>query len=426
MSTWLEGKPHLRSAAERAAAIHPEAVRLSCDSATLSGIAECLPLIAEAAIATSSAPPDVVELVEDRNIVLAVKSAVETEGLAREVREADDLVAILLALEEAIRDRIRTRSKEIITDISADIQRMWTMLHPGEPIEHIKLFLPSDAEKAIDIGLSFFGVEQDSPRLTLSEGHRNSLGLCIFLAMALRDTAGDLPLFLDDVVVSLDRGHRGMIVDILEREFSERQVVVLTHDREWYTELRQLFDPRRWSFKALLPYDTPEVGIRWSHKTTTFDDARAHLAARPDSAGNDARKIMDVEMSLIAERLRVKLPFLRADKNDHRMAHEFLSRIIADGKQCLQIQVEGKHVIHKETLDRLSDADRLLQAWGNRASHTFDIVASEAAKLIDACEASIGAFSCPQCGKAAWFAEVAKEKFVQCQCGQVRWRYGKS
>lgn len=303
---------------------------------------------------------------------------------------------------------------------------MWAVLHPGEPIEHITLFLPSDAEKAIDIGLSFFGVEQDSPRLTLSEGHRNSLGLCIFLAMALRDAARDLPLFLDDVVVSLDRGHRGMIVDILEREFSERQVIVLTHDREWYTELRQLLDSRRWSFKALLPYDTPEAGIRWSHTTATFDDARAHLAARPDSAGNDARKIMDVELSLIAERLQVNLAFLRGHKNDHRMSHEFLTRILADGKRCLQIDDAGKYVVHQDALDRLSDADRLLQAWANRASHSFDIVASEAAKLIDTCESAIQAFLCPQCGRGVWFAEVASAEFVQCQCSKIRWRHGKA
>jgi AAA domain len=191
---------------------------------------------------------------------------------------------------------------------------MWSIFHPDKAIEDVRLYFPADADKAIDVALKFYGIDQDSPRLTLSEGYRNSLGLCIFLAMAKREASFDRPLFLDDVVVSLDRNHRGMIVEVLEKEFSDRQVLVLTHDRDWYTELRQQLDEKNWTFRALLPYETPKLGIRWSNKSTTFDDARALLKDRPDSAGNDARKIMDVELALIAERLRIKIPYVRADK----------------------------------------------------------------------------------------------------------------
>src|SRR5277367_1641829 len=63
-----------------------------------------------------------------------------------------------------------------------DIGAMWKVLHPGEPIENVHLYMP-DEDKAIDIALRFHGKDQDSPRLTLSEGYRNSLGLCIFLAL---------------------------------------------------------------------------------------------------------------------------------------------------------------------------------------------------------------------------------------------------
>lgn len=79
---------------------------------------------------------------------------------------------------------------------------MWKILHPEEPIDEVRLYLP-DGAKAIDIALKFHGKDQDSPRLTLSEGYRSGLGLCIFLALAKRETASDRPLILDDVVVSL-------------------------------------------------------------------------------------------------------------------------------------------------------------------------------------------------------------------------------
>jgi hypothetical protein len=169
--------------------------------------------------------------------------------------------------------------------------------------------------------------------------------------MAKREANTDRPLFLDDVVVSLDRNHRGLIVELLEKQFGERQVIILTHDRDWYTELRHQLDGENWIFKTLLPYATPDIGIRWSHRTTTFDDALAHLEDRPDSAGNDARKIMDVELALIAERLHIRLAYLRAERNDRRMAHDFLERFVADGKQCFQKREGKDYVPYADAID---------------------------------------------------------------------------
>ena len=105
--------------------------------------------------------------------------------------------------------------------------------------------------------------------------------------MAKREAGNDRPLILDDVVVSLDRNHRGMIVDLLTSQFADRQVIFFTHDRDWYwyAELRHQLGGKQWGFKA--PYETPELGIRWSEKTITVDEARANLKERPDSAGND-------------------------------------------------------------------------------------------------------------------------------------------
>jgi len=406
--------------------LNAEALRASCGEEDLKAIeGKLLPLITAAASASKDAPPDAQALSTARRTIEAGKAVILAKDQSAAAARAEALVGFLNLLEQGVRDEIRMRSQMVIDEISTDIQAMWTILHPDEAIEEVRLYLPEDADKAIDIRLKFYGVEQDSPRLTLSEGYRNSLGLCIFLAMAKREADNDRPLFLDDVVISLDRNHRGMIQELLEKEFSGRQVVVLTHDREWYTELRQQLDAKRWGFKVLLPYETPEIGIRWSHKTTTFDDARAQVAQRPDSAGNDARKIMDVELSLIAERLQIRMPYLRADKNDKRMAHEFLERFIADGKKCFQVKAGTDYAADTTAIAACEEADRLLVSWANRASHTFGLVPSEAAKLIDACEKALEIFKCSSCGKSVWFADAENSEWVQCQCGQRRWRYGK-
>lgn len=406
--------------------INAEALRTSCEEKDLTEIEDKLvPLIDTAAADSKDAPVEVQKLSTDKEIVSVGKEIITTIDLAASAARAEALISFINSLEQGIREEIRLRSEAVIGEISQDLGDMWAILHPGELIEDVRLYLPENTDKAIDIGLKFFGVKQDSPRLTLSEGYRNSLGLCIFLAMAKRESDNDRPLILDDVVVSFDRNHRGMIVEVLEKCFNKRQVLLLTHDREWYTELRQQLEGKTWGFKTLLPYETPDIGIRWSHKTTTFDDARSHLKERQDSAGNDARKIMDIELALIAERLLIRLPFMRADRNDKRMVHDFLKRFVADGKNCFQKKVGTEYVIHTDALDALDEADRLLVSWANRGSHTFDVVRSEAAKLIDSCEKALEFFKCSSCGKGIWFADVKGSEWVQCQCGEIRWRYGK-
>ncbi|MBI3091991.1 MAG: AAA family ATPase [Candidatus Tectomicrobia bacterium] len=403
-----------------------DVLRTSCNDADLKTLeANLLPVINLARKAWEDAPPDVRQLSTDRQTVEVGKAVIEGKGQAAAVARAEALRDFVSSLEKGVREEIRLRSQKVIEDISVDIQSMWSILHPGEPIENVRLYFPNDVDKAIDIGLNFHGHEQESPRLTLSEGYRNSLGLCIFLAMAKREAKMDRPLFLDDVVISLDRNHRGMIRELLEKEFAKRQVVILTHDREWYTELRQQLHGNSWTFKTLLPYETPTVGIRWSHKTTTFDDARAQLNDRPDSAGTDARKIMDVELALIAERLRIRLPYLRAEKNDKRIAHDFLDRFVADGKKCFRKKVGQEYVAHSDATGALDKADRLLVSWANRGTHTLDLVRQEAVKVIDACEKALESFICSSCRRGVWLADAESAEWVQCQCGEIQWRYGK-
>jgi recombinational DNA repair ATPase RecF/endogenous inhibitor of DNA gyrase (YacG/DUF329 family) len=404
-----------------------EAIRTSFSEVSLATIEDMLQPLMDVAISSSQVgPQDVLQLSTDNQLIETAKTVIGATSVYTIVAQVDALVEFLISIEKSLREEIRLRSRDVIEDISADIQAMWAILHPEEEIEDVHLYLPQETDKAIDIGLKFYGVELDSPRITLSEGYRNSLGLCIFLAMAKREKDARRPLLLDDVVVSLDRNHRGMIAELLEKEFSERQTIILTHDREWFSELRYQLDGNRWNTKALMPYETPALGIRWSHRTSTFDDARAQLANRPDSAGNDARKIMDVELSLIAERLQVKMPYLRGDRNDKRMAHNFIERLIADGTHCFQKRIEKSYETNTEAIAALEDADRLLLSWANRAAHSFDIVRPEAVKLIDTCEKALDFFKCPACGKTVWFADASSSAWVQCNCGEIRWRYGKA
>ncbi len=369
-------------------------------------------------------PPSNRMLIDDMEVVKASQSIDEILKLENEVARINRITECLASGETAIRSHIKTQTQEIIGQISGDIQNLWGKLHPGEPIKDVRLYIPNDADKAIDICLTFFGVEQPSPRLTLSEGHRNSLGLCIFLALARRANSETRPIFLDDIVSSWDREHRGMLNNILKDGLGSRQILLFTHDREWFHELRTILAPSNWKFAVLKPWVHPIIGLQWSESQDTFDDARALIDQNPEAAGNCVRRIMDTQLSIIAERLHIYVPYRRGDRNDLRTCIEFLEKIVSDSKRRFRKKAGDSWLEFKEPIDDWNQAHALLLAWANRSSHTGSLVRSEVEQLIQTCEIALGRFRCAGCGSFVWSADRSNQERLQCTCGELQWRYG--
>lgn len=367
-------------------------------------------------------PSPVKEFLEDREAVtvsLLVPGILVMQNYAAKV---EGLSGIFREGEKLVREEIAKRTNDIIEQISVEVQRLWLKLHPKEAIEQIRLYVPADADAAIDIALKFFGTEQLSPRLTLSEGHRNSLGLCIFLALALK--AGlNHPIILDDIVSSLDRDHRGLLVDLITEDLSQRQTILFTHDREWFSELHTRLPSAKWKFLALRPWESPSVGLQWSRSQYAFDDARVLLPDHPEACANRVRSIMETELALIAERLRLSLTFLRGDRNDRRTSVEFLERIIGEAPKRFKKQQLENMLPYEKPIKDWKDARDLLIAWGDRASHTGTLTPTEAERLVKTCEKALDYFRCPSCNDRVWMSDQSSRERLQCTCGELQWRY---
>ena len=368
--------------------LNADALRTSCYDGDLKNIeGKLVPLVEAAAVASKDAPAEVQQLATDKQIGEAGKATIAALDQAATTQRAEALVSVISSLERDIRRQIRLRSQTVIDEISADIQAMWAILHPGEAIENV----PYPHRERRQGDRHWFEVLWRRTGVATGSRYRRATGIALASVSSWRW-----------------RSEKGLTSSTVPRR-RRRQLgpEPPRHDRRaagegvwWATGDNP--DPRSrlvhgappaarrksWVFKALLPYESPVLGIRWSHKTTTFDDARAQLPERPDSAGNDARKIMDVELALIAERLQIRLPYLRGDRNDKRMAHDLLERFVADGKLCFQKRTAKGHETDGSARS-LSLADRLLVSWANRASHTFDVVRPEASRLIDACEKAV-------------------------------------
>ena len=106
------------------------------------------------------------------------------------------------------------------------------------------------------------------PHTFLNEAKLTSIALSIRFAMLDQKLSGaiavDTPKFLilDDVLVSLDMSNREIVLDIILKEFTDYQLIILTHDRNFFELLRhriKRFGNENWKYIEM--YECEKDGI---------------------------------------------------------------------------------------------------------------------------------------------------------------------
>ena len=366
------------------------------------------------------APASTQALLKDRDAVFAAADWDGSRALRQEIKEAERLTKFLEGAEASIRDEIRLRSAAVIKTISDEVATMWAVLHPDEPINEVGLYQHADADKAIDLTLRFHGKTQPSPRLTLSEGHRNSLGLCVFLALAKRGDEPS-PIVLDDVVTSFDREHRASVTDLLIHHMGGFQIIVLTHEYDWFIDLHNRLSGKLWDFQQLRPFSDPAIGIQWSGSPVGFEPARAMLDIDAPSAANKARGLLDQHLAVVSERLKISMPFIRGPRNELRHAEDMLQRFASRASGAFKkLSQNGQHETFAGAAQVAMDLKRLLVPFANPPSHGRVATRGEAERIISHGEAFLAVLRCDGCGHTVYRSEV-QNKHLACECGTLRW-----
>lgn len=182
------------------------------------------------------------KLIDLKNSIAAVllhystiQDAISTKNNTKVVSEQITLISqyATKARKEAI--------KLLMSEIGKVTNEYYQYIHPGESIGSPVFKLPDGGSGSIKIISEFYGTEDD-PRGHYSEGHVDSLGLCIYLAIRRfqYNQNPDLALLvLDDVLQSVDAGHRRKTAEMIFEKFNNHQIVITTHDLLWFEYLKQ-------------------------------------------------------------------------------------------------------------------------------------------------------------------------------------------
>lgn len=91
----------------------------------------------------------------------------------------------------------------------------------------------------LDLMVDFYNRGMFPPGAYHSEGHQDGMGVCLYLALMKRLLADRFTFaVLDDVVMSVDAGHRRQFCKLLKARFPDTQFVITTHDKVWAKQMQ--------------------------------------------------------------------------------------------------------------------------------------------------------------------------------------------
>jgi recombinational DNA repair ATPase RecF len=170
------------------------------------------------------------------------------------------------------------------------------------------------ASGGLRLAIQFLGLANSKdPRAFLSEGHLDSLGLCIFLATVhIFSPPGSL-LVLDDVLTSIDKEHRRRVGELLFQKFADYQVILTTHDEHWHDLLhssaRAWGIQDKWSFVKLVSW-TVDSGPAQSEQDSSWEFVTVHLTeADYRELGGPFRLILEDFLKRAAVKIELRVRF---------------------------------------------------------------------------------------------------------------------
>lgn len=331
--------------------------------------------------------------------------------LSLEVEKINEQADSLQAIQEAFEEKEKDIFQNIISVLSKDIDIYYRILNPDEGVDEITLFPTEDkgAGRGLEISYKFHGSEQFPAKKYLSESHRHSLGISIFLASAKHFNKINRFLILDDIYTSLDVNHRERLINLFTHpSLSDKQFLITTHDLIWFkTMQRTLQSNSKWKFMEIRKWRI-DTGIEIAEAPESIKKRILDFLNKGETfpACKSIRSYFEETLKRIAKKLEIRVPY----REDARWEpNEFYSGV--------RERISGSPLA-KET--KVTSADPALFI-ANLATHENDvnITSGTIRSLLGIIDDFEKAFHCDSCQKNVWHAKRSNGGF-QCQCGKLQ------
>lgn len=169
----------------------------------------------------------------------ALKTHLATiEQLTTTLLDKYDLAKRLKAMLAVVEAERKAFVENTINSVSETVNELYQRIHPQEPLGKPSFGLKKQMIGSLTLTSAFGNNPAVSPAAYYSEAHLDTLGLCVYLALA--KATGNALVVLDDVLMSVDDPHLDRVIDLINEEAPHfGHVIITTHSRAWFDRMRQ-------------------------------------------------------------------------------------------------------------------------------------------------------------------------------------------
>ncbi len=320
----------------------------------------------------------------------------------------------------------------LFLEIKDRFVELYKQLHGIDEKEFDALLVSEGA--GVDFKVDFHGRGVNAPNALHSEGHQDTMGICLYLALAERLTQGFIDLIiLDDVMMSVDAPHRREICNLLANFFKGRQFFITTHDQTWARQLQSegvIRSRNRIEFSNWTIEDGPSLNILGDIWEVIDNDLKRNDIP---AAAAKLRRGSEEYFSQVCASLHAPVRF---KFNGQYELGDLLNGAMSEYKNQLKhAKAAARSWENFEELERLKKIEEHskevfekinLERWAvNPAVHynaDADFTLQDFKPVIEVFHDLFSIFQCSRCGTFLHLViNGPKVEAVKCDCGDVNW-----
>jgi len=326
-------------------------------------------------------------------------------------------------------DVIEEELNSLYDEVQKDFSIYYRAVNDDDEAQFTAKLTPTAGSLGLDV--NFYDRGLFPPAAFHSEGHQDGMGVCLYLALMKRLFGNRFTFaLLDDVVMSVDAGHRYQFCKLLKTHFSDTQFVITTHDRLWAEQMKSaglVTGKTSLSFHSWTIDTGPLVESNveiWQEISTALGKGKVEAAAAA------LRHHLEYVARHLADQLGAT-PQFRADGNYElgELMPSVLKRMkdlcgkAAEAAQSWGKSVEREVATTRKTALSTSNAATNVEQWAvNKAVH-YNAWANFGKKdfepVVAAYRELLACFSCPACDSWLYTAPRLNPESLRCSCNAV-------
>lgn len=314
-------------------------------------------------------------------------------------------------------------------EVQQDFSAYYRALNGSDEAGFTAKLSPTAGSLGLDV--NFYDRGLFPPGAYHSEGHQDGMGVCLYLALMKRLFGHKFTLSLmDDVVMSVDTGHRHEFCKLLKTEFPGTQFIITTHDKVWASQMKYA---RLVSGKTMANFYgwTIDTGPLVQSNAEIWEEINAALGkGRVDQAASALRHHLEYTMRELADELGAR-PQFRSDENyelDDMLSSVLtrMKRLWGDAAKSAEswsnTLAQATANEKKQFLSSWDDVMRKEQWAVNKAVNYNEWANFEKADFIPVVNAFKELLDCFRCGACdGWIYVLTKQdpQSLRCDCAGI-------